>query len=136
MAQWMVKKRKAIEDGLLIASRTLCKAFMDFSLPRDNVKMEKAVMGDVSRAYATMSKIYLDIRSRDPQGAEAFWYFQKIGKYSVAQKIMAIEFEAVGIDRELAGPPRLRLAAVQQGTHHRSAEQDWPLFHARSLYAM
>ena len=91
MAQWMVKKRKTVEDGLLIASRTLCKAFMDFSLPRDNVKMERAVMGDVSRAYATMSKIYLDIKSRDPQGAEAFWYFQKIGKYSVAQKIMAAD---------------------------------------------
>lgn len=88
MAQWLVKKRKTVEDGLLVASRTLCKAFMDFSLPRDNVKMERTVMGDVSRAYATMSKIYLDIKSRDPQGAEAFWYFQKIGKYSVAQKIM------------------------------------------------
>jgi hypothetical protein len=91
MARWMVKKRKTIEDGLLISARTLCKAFMDFSLPRNNIKMERAVMSDVSRAYASMSKIYLDIRSRDPEGAEAFWYFQKIGKYATAQKIMAAD---------------------------------------------
>ncbi len=91
MARWMVKKRKTIEEGLLTAARTLCKAFMDFSLPRDNVKMERTVAGDVSRAYATMSSVYLDIRARDPAGAEAFWYFQKIGKYSVAQKIMAAD---------------------------------------------
>jgi len=91
MAQWMVKKRKTVEEGLLTASRTLCKAFMDLSLPRDNLKMERAVMSDVSRAYASMSKIYLDIRSRDPEGAEAFWYFQKIGKYATAQKIMAAD---------------------------------------------
>jgi len=91
MARWMVKKRKPIEEGLLISARTLCKAFMDFSLPRNNIKMERAVVGDVSRAYASMSKIYLDIRSRDPEGAEAFWYFQKIGKYATAQKIMAAD---------------------------------------------
>ena len=91
MARWMVKKRKPIEEGLLISARTLCKAFMDFSLPRNNIKMEGAVVSDVSRAYASMSKIYLDIRSRDPEGAEAFWYFQKIGKYATAQKIMAVD---------------------------------------------
>ena len=91
MARWMVKKRKPSEEGLLISARTLCKAFMDFSLPRNNIKMERAVVGDVSRAYASMSKIYLDIRNRDPEGAEAFWYFQKIGKYATAQKIMAAD---------------------------------------------
>ena len=91
MAQWMVKKRKTIEEGLLIASRTLCKAFMDYSLPRDNVKMEHKVRMDVWSAYATPSKVFLDIRTRDPQAAEAFWYFQKVGKYATAQKIMAAE---------------------------------------------
>jgi len=88
MAQWMVKKSKSIEEGLLIASRTLCKAFMDLSLPRDNLKMERRVAADINRAYATASEVFLDIRARDPGGAEAFWYFNKIGKYATAQKIM------------------------------------------------
>ncbi len=91
MATWMVKKRKTVEDGLVTAARTLCKAFMEFSLPRENVKMERTVKGDVSRAYATMSKIYLDIRARYPERAEAFWFLQKDGKYSAAQKIMAAD---------------------------------------------
>ena len=91
MARWMVEKRKTIEEGLLIASRTLCKAFMDLSLPRDNVRMENTVRMDVWRSYATPSSVFLDIRTRDPQAAEAFWYFQKVGKYSTAQKIMAAE---------------------------------------------
>lgn len=90
-AQWLKRKRKTVEEGLVTVTRTLCNAFMQYSLPRENVKMERKVMGDVSRAYATMSKIFLDIRAREPQAADAFWYFQSVGQYAVAQKIMAAE---------------------------------------------
>ena len=74
MAQWMVKKRKTVEEGLTIAARTLCKAFMDYSLPLNNVKMEKAVKRDVYRAYAGPSDVFRDIREHGNTGAaDAFW---------------------------------------------------------------
>ena len=91
MARWMVKKRKTILEGLVTVARTTCKAFMDYTLPSEPTKMEKNVAGDIRRAYASPSRVYLDIRNKDPQAADAFWYFQKIGKYATAQKIMATE---------------------------------------------
>jgi len=89
MAQWLVKKRKTVEQGLITASNTLCKAFMQFSLPRENVKYESLVLGQVYSAYATLAKIFKDIQKADPKLANLFWYAQKKGKDALAQQIIA-----------------------------------------------
>jgi hypothetical protein len=88
MAQWMVKKRKTIIDGLITVARTTCKAFMEYTLPSEPTKMVGRVATEIRRAYASPSRVFLDIRKKDQGAADAFWYFQKIGKYSTAQKIM------------------------------------------------
>ena len=91
LARWMVKKRKTILEGLVTVARTTCKAFMDYTLPSDPAKLESKVAGDIRRAYASPSRVFIDIRKNDQQAADAFWYFQKIGKYATAQKIMAAD---------------------------------------------
>ena len=113
MAQWMVKKRKTVEEGLTIAARTLCKAFMDYSLPLNNVKMEKAVKRDVYRAYAGPSDVFRDIREHGNTGAaDAFWYFSQIGQYAKAQKIMAADSPSYS---------GLRIQAWDKGAAHKAA---------------
>jgi hypothetical protein len=113
MARWMVKKRKTVEDGLLIAARTLCKAFMDFSLPRDNLKMERLVKSDIHRAYAGPSDVFRDIRQMgDEETAKAFWAFYQTGKYKRAEKIMQAKAPA------FAG---LKIQPFDGGSAHKAA---------------
>jgi len=112
MARWMVKKRKTIIDGLTIAANTLCKSFMQYSLPRGDVKMERAVAADINRAYATASEVFLDIRHRSPESADAFWYFFRIGKYSTAQKIM---------DADSPLHTGMRIQPFDKGASHKAA---------------
>jgi len=91
MARWLKEKRKTMEEGLTIAARSTCKAFMEYTLPKEPTKMSGRVATDIRRAYASPSRVFLDIRKKDQGAADAFWYFQKIGKYSTAQKIMAAD---------------------------------------------
>jgi len=113
MARWMVKKRKTIIDGLTIAANTLCKSFMQYSLPRDNVKMEKVVKRDIHRAYAGPSDVFREIRQMgSEESAKAFWAFYQIGQYKKAEKLMQAKAPA------FAG---LKIQKFDGGAAHKAA---------------
>ena len=73
MAQWMVKKRKTVEQGLITASNTLCKAFMQFSVPKTNVKVESMVRGQVHSVYRSKAQAWEEIQKNNPGLGKAFW---------------------------------------------------------------
>lgn len=107
---WLATTNKAVHDGLLTAGRTLCKAFMQYTLPRDKTqKVVRRVIGDIYRVYASPSMVFDDIKAKGPQAADAFWYFIEARKFSTAKKIMQAESPKYGA---------LTLSPFDNGTLH------------------
>lgn len=73
LAAWMSGKNKTIADGLLTFARTICNAFMQYTIPRENMKVESMVRGEVHSVYRSQSQAYDAIHTNNPKAAKAFW---------------------------------------------------------------
>ena len=73
MARWLIQKRKTIEEGLVTVARTTCKAFMQYTVPTDNVKVESMVQGQIYSVYRSQGQAWEEIKKNNPGAADAFW---------------------------------------------------------------
>lgn len=73
MARWLIQKRKTVEEGLVTVARTTCKAFMQYTVPSDNVKVESMVIGQVYSVYASQGQVYGEMFKNNEGAARAFW---------------------------------------------------------------
>jgi hypothetical protein len=109
---WMAVKNKTMANGMRTLAATVCRAFYEYTIPRDNVKPERQVMSDVYKVYATQGSVYQDIKlgKGGESAADAFWYFCTIGKWATARKIMQAESPTYG---------KLAFSKFDNGTLHK-----------------